>query len=119
MKQRFNHAVQQLCLLGVGCTVINLFSAAAADNQSAGFQLLEVVGDGRTAHLHHSGKVDHTFFAVAQKPEDTDAAAVAKLLEKLGNRLKAVSGMAASVGSGGCPWSWGRGVDVMVLYLLL
>ena len=47
-----------------------------------------MMGDGGAGHVHHGGEVGHTFLTVAEKPENPDAAAVAHLLENIGNHLK-------------------------------
>ena len=47
-----------------------------------------MVGDSRTAHIHQRGNIYHTFFTVAQKPEDTDTVSVSKLLKYFRRRLK-------------------------------
>src|SRR5699024_4492598 len=84
----FDHRVQQLCLLGLSCPVIDLLALAAADDEPAVLKLTQMVRNRRAAHAHHGGDVDYTFFAVAQKPEDLDAPSVAQLLENLRDRLK-------------------------------
>ena len=40
------------------------------------------MGYRRTAHPYHGGEIDHTFLAVAQQPENTQATAVPQLLKK-------------------------------------
>lgn len=80
--------VQKLGCLSVSGLIINFFSAPAADNQSAGFQLAQMMGDGRTAHVHHGGNIDDAFLTVAEKPEDLDAASISELLEYFSGSLK-------------------------------
>ena len=65
----------------IGGFVIHFFSIAAGCNQSAGFQQTQVVGNGRTAHVHDGGYIDDTFFHVAENPENTNSGGIAKLFE--------------------------------------
>ena len=47
-----------------------------------------MVGYGGAAHIHQGGNIDHTFLAVAQKPENPQTASVAELFKNIGRNLK-------------------------------
>ena len=68
----FDHVMEISGLLGIGRFIIDLFSFPAADNQPSRFQLLEVMGNRRAAHVHHSRKVYDAFLTVTQQPKNTD-----------------------------------------------
>ena len=88
LHQLLDHVVQELSFPCVSGPVVYLLAFPAAGDESAGLQLPQMVGYGRAAHIHEGGEVDHALFAVAQKPEDADAAAVAQLLENIRHRLE-------------------------------
>lgn len=75
-------------LLGIGRFIIDLFSFPAADNQPSRFQLLEVMGNRRAAHVHHSRKVYDAFLTVTQQPKNTDTAPIPQLFENISHGLK-------------------------------
>ena len=75
------HIVQKPGLLGIAGLVVDLFAFPSADNQTGGSKLLQVVGHGRTAHIHQGGQIDHTFFTMAQQPKDPDPGGIGQLLE--------------------------------------
>ena len=83
-----DHVVEQLGGLRVGSAVVDLLALPAADDEAAGFQLPQMMGDGGAGHIHHGGEVGHALLAVAEKPENPNAAAVAHLFENIGNHLK-------------------------------
>jgi hypothetical protein len=80
--------MQQLCLVCVCCFVVNFFPLSAACDQSVRFQLAEMVRDSRATHVHHGRNVDHTFFAVAEKPENAYPAVISEDLEQVSNNLE-------------------------------
>src|SRR5690625_4244198 len=47
-----------------------------------------MVGYGGAAHIQQGGNIDHTFLAVAQKPENPQTASVAELFKNIGRDLK-------------------------------
>ena len=78
-----DHVMKQLSLVCVCCFVVNFFPFSAAGNQSVRFQLAEMVRNCRTTHVHHGRNVDHTFFAVAEKPENAYPAVISEDLEQV------------------------------------
>ena len=80
--------MQELGPFGIRGLIIDFLAGTAAYNQAAAFQLAQVMGTGRTCHFLQRSQVDDTFLTVAEKPENPDAAAVAHLLENIGNHLK-------------------------------
>ena len=82
--------VEHLCLYRVSSLIIDLFTLPAADDQSGHFQLLEMMGDCRTAHFHKGRDIDDTFFAVAEQPEDPHPAGVGQQAAQSCHRLKAL-----------------------------
>ena len=80
--------MQKLRAVVVRGVVIHFFSFAAAGDELRAFELLEMVAHSRAGHAHHGRKIDHTFFAMAEQPENTDAVAVGQLFEDLSDRLK-------------------------------
>ena len=80
--------MKQLSLVCVCCFVVNFFPFSAAGNQSVRFQLAEVVRNCRTTHVHHGRNVDHTFFAVAEKPENAYPAVISEDLEQVSYNLE-------------------------------
>ena len=44
--------------------------------------------DSRATHVHHGRNVDHTFFAVAEKPENAYPAVISEDLEQVSNNLE-------------------------------
>ena len=80
MHHLLDHVVQQRRRLRICSPVIDLFAFPAADDQPSGTQQLQMVGHGRTAHLHHRSDIEDTLFAMAQQPEDTAADGVAQQL---------------------------------------
>ena len=86
--QSLKGIVEDLCGRNIGGRVVNLLAISAADDQTGIFQLLQVMGDGRTGHPHHHGKIGDTFFAVAQYPKQPQTAAVAELFEDIRKVLK-------------------------------
>jgi hypothetical protein len=70
---------------GVGGLVIDLLALPAADDEPGGPQDLQMVGHGRTAHLHQRRQIDDALLAVAQQPEDLQPAGVIQLFEHVRN----------------------------------
>lgn len=58
-----NHLMKKTAPWGVGCLVIDLFSLAAADNQSAVSQRAQMMGDGGTGHCALVISIPLSFFA--------------------------------------------------------
>ena len=83
-----DHSMQKLRAVVVGGVVIHFFSFAAAGDELRAFELLEMVAHSRAGHAHHGREIDHTFFAMAEQPENTDAVAIGQLFEDLSDRLK-------------------------------
>ena len=82
------HVMKQLSLVCVCCFVVNFFPFSAAGNQSVRFQLAEMVRDSRASHVHHGRNIDHTFFAVAEKPENAYPAVISEDLEQVSYNLE-------------------------------
>lgn len=83
-----NNQVQRLALNIVGGFVVDLFAFSAAGDKTAGFQEFKVMGDSRAGHAHQGRDIDNTLLTMAEKPENLDSAAIAKLPEHVGNCLK-------------------------------
>ena len=64
--------------------VEDLFPLAAAFDEAAHLQNLQVMRDRGARHSHQSRDVDDALFAVAEKPEDFEAPRVAQKLEDVG-----------------------------------
>ena len=77
------HVMQQLGLSGAGAFIVYLLAVTAAYDEAGAFEELQMMGQGRRAHVHHDGKIADTFLAVAQYPEQPRAVPVAKLSEYL------------------------------------
>lgn len=80
----------------VGGFVIHFFSVAAGCNQSAGFQQTQVVGNGRTAHVHDGGNIDDAFFHVAENPENFQPRGIAELFQQDGYIVDCLLGRQAA-----------------------
>ena len=91
----------------MGRPVIDFLTSTAADDQTAGFQLLQVVGQGRAAHIHHDRQIDNTFFAVTQNPKKSKSAAVSQKSEQFCNGAKIL--IVRQVGE------YGRGAFVVIV----
>ena len=75
-------------LFGIGGFIVDLFAFPAADDQPGRFQLPEMMGDRRAAHIRYSRKIDNALLAVTQQPKNTEPASVTQLLEKISHGLK-------------------------------
>lgn len=84
--------MKKLHLLSVSRFVIYFFALPAAYNQPSRLQLLQMVGYSRTAHIYQGRQIHYTFFAMAENPENADAASITKLLENVGYGLKLADG---------------------------
>ena len=60
----FNHPVKRLRLLRLAGAVVSFFAFASGLNEATRTQEAQMMGNCRTAHLHHGRNVDDTFFAV-------------------------------------------------------
>ena len=80
----------------IGGFVIHFFSVAAGCNQSAGFQQTQVVGNGRTAHVHDGGNIDDAFFHVAEDPENFQPCGIAELFQQDGYIVDCLLGRQAA-----------------------
>ena len=88
LQQLLDEPVEEPGLGRIGGLIVDLLALPAADYQPGGAQLTQVVGDGRTAHIHHGGEIYDTFLTVAQQPEELYPAAVVQLAQQLGYQLK-------------------------------
>ena len=86
--ERLDHVVEKLGFLCLRRFIVDFFPLPAAYDQPGCLQLLQVVGYGGTAHLHHGRDIDYTFLTVAQQPENPETARVPQLFENLGGSLK-------------------------------
>ena len=86
-------------LFGIGGFIVDLFSFPAADDQPGRFQLPEMMGDRRAAHIRYSRKIDNALLAVTQQPKNTEPASVTQLLEKDQPQFESFPGWACAPGS--------------------
>ena len=82
-KHIFAGPVHKLCLLRIRHPVIHFPAFPPADNQPALTQKLQMMGNCRIAHLHNCRNIADTFLSMAQKPENSQPAAVTDLLKHL------------------------------------
>lgn len=86
--QEFDHMVQQPHFFRIGSFIVHFFPGPAAGDQPLFPQDLQMVAQGRAAHLHQGGQVDHTLFHMAQEPEQFDPVGIGQAAEQGGNRRK-------------------------------
>jgi hypothetical protein len=92
LKHFLNQAVKQASLYGVCGLVINLLALPAADNQLGTAQLLQMVGESGTAHIHHGREIYDALLTMAENPKQLYPCAVTELTKQLGHNLKILSG---------------------------
>ena len=73
--------MQEAALPGICSTVIYFLAVTAADDQSAGLQRPEMVGDSGAGHFQQGRNIQDTLLLMAQEPEDADSGSVANLFE--------------------------------------
>ena len=83
-----NGFVQGPGLDGIGRAVVDLLPLPAADDQAAGAELVQVVGNRRAGHIHQGGQVDHALLAMAQQPENLQTAGIVQLPEDVSSQGK-------------------------------
>lgn len=86
--QSLNGLVEKLRLLRSGGLVIDLLPLPPCGNQTALAELMQMVGDGRTAHTHQCGQIDHAFLIVAKNPKNFETRPIVQQPENTGGNLK-------------------------------
>jgi hypothetical protein len=84
----FRHVVQSLRSCAVRGTVVDFLAIPAADNEAAGFQQLQVMGEGGAGHIHHDGEIQDALLTVAQEPEKPETGLIAQQFKQVGSRCE-------------------------------
>lgn len=71
-----NHLMKEPGLLRISSAVINLLPLAVTGYKAAVAKGTQMVRNSRAGHVQHRGKIQDTFLAVTQNPENADPVGV-------------------------------------------